>query len=164
MKIENLLALLLLMYIIMQISKKIKAKASITITTINAIISDEDSSLKILSNLRFDIFTSTDAVVLLSYCDGNHKRWDTCGAESCFSVIGIYTIDTWYMNIWRGWVNLKMYITGVLLSKGTMTNSWYEYRKLMYVYFRLNFSYVVVKSSFPRFNEATICIYMTDET
>ena len=61
----------------MQISKKIKAKASITITTINAIISDEDSSLKILSNLRFDILTSTDAVVLLSYCDGNHKRDDT---------------------------------------------------------------------------------------
>ena len=77
----------------MQISKKIKAKASITITTINAIISDEDSSLKILSNLRFDMFTSTDAV-LLSYCDGNHRRCDTCGAESCFSVIGIYTIDT----------------------------------------------------------------------
>ena len=50
------------MYIIMQISKKIKAKASITITTINAIISDEDSSLKILSNLRFDMLTSTDAV------------------------------------------------------------------------------------------------------
>ena len=61
----------------MQISKKIKAKASITITTINAIISDEDSSLKILSNLRFDIFTSTDAVVLLSYCDGNHKGDET---------------------------------------------------------------------------------------
>ena len=76
MKIENLLALLLLMYIIMQISKKIKAKASITITTINAIISDEDSSLKILSNLRFDMLTSTDAV-LLSYCDGNHKRDET---------------------------------------------------------------------------------------
>ena len=74
MKIENLLALLLLMYIIMQISKNIRAKARITITTINAIISDEDSSLKILSNLRFDMFTSTDAVVLLSYCDGNHKR------------------------------------------------------------------------------------------
>ena len=60
----------------MQISKKIKAKASITITTINAIISDEDSSLKILSNLRFDMLTSTDAV-LLSYCDGNHKRDET---------------------------------------------------------------------------------------
>ena len=77
MKIENLLALLLLMYIIMQISKNIRAKARITITTINAIISDEDSSLKILSNLRFDMFTSTDAVVLLSYCDGNHKRDET---------------------------------------------------------------------------------------
>ena len=76
MEIENLLALLRLMYIIMQISKKIKAKASITITTINAIISDEDSSLKILSNLRFDMLTSTDAV-LLSYCDGNHKRDET---------------------------------------------------------------------------------------
>ena len=58
----------------MQISKNTKAKVRITITTINAIISGEDSSLKILSNLRFDMFTSTDAAVLLSCYNGNHKR------------------------------------------------------------------------------------------
>ena len=76
----------------MQINKKTKAKVSITITTIRAIIRGEDSSLKILSNLRFDMFTSTDAV-LLSYCNGNHIRDDThVKLKVVFkNVIGIYT-------------------------------------------------------------------------
>ena len=36
--------------------------------------------------------------------------------------------------------------------------------KKINVYFKLDSTNVVVKSSFPCFNEATICIYVTDKT